>query len=84
LKRLSHSKSIVNLLGAHRDLNIAKTATGSVDDIKTQKSRQTRKGISSQTKGNRKNNPNAIIEADIKSQKTANQVIAFQFKISCL
>lgn len=84
LKRLSHSKSIVNLLGAQSDLNIANTATGSVEDIKTQNNKQTKKGISSQINGNAKNNQKAIKNHDISNQNTANHVIAFQFKTNCL
>jgi hypothetical protein len=42
LKRLSHSNKIVSLLGAHNDLNIDRTATGSVADIITQNIKQTK------------------------------------------
>lgn len=51
LNKLSHSKRIVNLLGAQSDLKIDKTATGSVAEIKVQKSKQTKNGTSIQTKG---------------------------------
>ena len=54
LNKLSHSNSIVSLLGAPNDLNIDNTATGSVADISTQKSRHTKKGISRPKNGNKK------------------------------
>ena len=41
LNKLSHSKISANLLGAHTSLNKAKTATGSVAEIKAPKSKQT-------------------------------------------
>jgi hypothetical protein len=53
LKRLSHSNKIVSLLGAQSDLKIERTATGSVDEISIQNNKQTKKGISNQTKGNK-------------------------------
>ncbi|MDF1682800.1 MAG: hypothetical protein P1U46_03680 [Patescibacteria group bacterium] len=84
MKRLSHSKSIVSLLGAQSDLKIDKTATGSVAEIRTQKSKHTKKGISNQTKGNIKNKSDDIIRADINNQKTARDVIVFQFMTNCL
>ena len=61
LNKLSHSNISANLLGAHIDLKIAKTATGSVADISTQKSKQTKKGISNQINGSIKNNEYQII-----------------------
>ena len=51
LNRLSHSNKIVNLLGAQSDLNIDKTATGSVAEIITQNIKHTKNGISSHTYG---------------------------------
>ena len=45
LNKLSHSNKSVNLLGAQTDLNIDKTATGSVAEIKIQNNKQTKKGI---------------------------------------
>jgi hypothetical protein len=78
LKRLSHSNNIVNLLGAQRLLNIDKTATGSVADIRTQNNKQTKNGISNQTNGNKKYNQEAIKLQDINSQKIAREAIDFQ------
>ena len=51
LKRLSHSKRIVNLLGAHILLNIDNTATGSVADIKIQNNKHTINGTFNDTIG---------------------------------
>lgn len=82
LKRLSHSNNIVSLLGAQSDLNIDKTATGSVEEIKVQKSKQTKNGISKPKNGKIKYKEVETIIAEISNQKTANQVIAFQFVIN--
>ena len=84
LNKLSHSKRIVSLLGAHRDLNIERTATGSVAEINTQNNKQTKNGICNQTNGNKKNNANAIKNQEIINQKTDNEVIVFQLIINCL
>ena len=54
LNRLSHSKIKANLLGAHIDLNIDNTATGSVADINAQNNKHTINGTSNQTNGNNK------------------------------
>ena len=45
LKRLSHSNIKASLLGAHIDLKIEITATGSVADIKNQNNKHTKNGI---------------------------------------
>lgn len=84
LKRLSPSNISANFLGAPIDLNIDKTATGSVADIKTQNNKQIIKGISNQTTGNTKNNQNAINIAEIINQNTARELIVFQLLIICL
>ena len=82
LKRLSHSKSIVSLRGAHIDLKIDKTATGSVADIRIQKSKHTRNGTEKPKRGSKKNKSNATIIADIRSQKIANIPMVFQLRRS--
>jgi hypothetical protein len=84
LKRLSHSKRIVSLLGAQSDLNIDKTATGSVADIKTQNIKHTRKGTCIQTKGRAKNKTQDIKNADINNQNIAIDEIALQLDNNCL
>jgi hypothetical protein len=84
LKRLSHLKSIVNLLGAHIDLNIDRTATGSVADIIDPNKKHTRKGTCSQNNGSKKNIPDAIIREEIINQKIAKEEILFLFLKRCL
>jgi hypothetical protein len=84
LNKLSHSKRIVNLLGAQSDLKIDKTATGSVADISDQNNKHTKKGISNHINGKIKYSELDIIKDDIINQNTANQVIDFQLLISCL
>lgn len=84
LNKLSHSKIRVSLLGAHIDLNNAKTATGSVAEIKAQNNKHTINGISNPIKGNKKNNAQAIINAEITSHITARVKIDFQFLTICL
>lgn len=66
------------------DLNIDKTATGSVADISTQNSKQIINGISRPTKGKTKNRPNAIMIADISSPNIAKAQMDFQLFIKCL
>jgi hypothetical protein len=78
LKRLSHSKSNANLLGAQMLWNIAKTATGSVADIITQKSKVTKKGISKPISGKRKKSEVPINKAEIQIPTIANNDIALQ------
>jgi len=51
LNKLSHSKSMVSLLGAQTFLKVAKTATGSVAEINAQNKKHTKKGICNQTSG---------------------------------
>jgi|ASRM01.1.fsa_nt_gi hypothetical protein len=51
LKRLSPSKSNASLLGAHIDLKIDNTATGSVAEINVPNIKHIMNGISSQTRG---------------------------------
>jgi len=65
-------------------LKIDKTATGSVADIRDQKSKQAKNGISSHKIGKIQNNKNAITNDEIKSQTTDKILIDFQFKINCL
>jgi len=84
LNKLSHSKIKVSLFGAQTDLKIDKTATGSVAEIKTQKSKQTKNGISNQTNGNKKYNQAQINQAENISQKIAKNHIDFQLLRSCL
>lgn len=84
LNKLSHSKIKVNLLGAHIILNSESTATGSVADIRLQKSKQTKNGISKPIRGNIKYKIVAINVAEINNQKTAKAVMVFQFFITCL
>ena len=83
LKRLSHSNNNVSLLGAQTALKIDKTATGSVAEIKIQKSKQTKNGISNHTNGNKKYIHHQIKSADKINQNTAITQIAFQFFKSC-
>jgi hypothetical protein len=82
LKRLSHSNNIVNLRGAHIDLKIDNTATGSVADMRIQKSKHTRKGMGNQKRGSNKNNSNATIIAEIISQNIAKIPMVFQLRKS--
>jgi hypothetical protein len=84
LNKLSHSKISASLLGAPILLNIESTATGSVAEISVQNNKQTIKGISNQTKGNNKNNPQAIIKEDIIRPITARELIIFQSLIISL
>ncbi|MDP2395998.1 MAG: hypothetical protein Q8S84_06920 [bacterium] len=84
MNKLSHSNNTVNLLGAHNDLNIDKTATGSVEDINTQNNKQTKYGIFNQTNGNIKNKTIEIINQEINNQKIAKADIVFQFANKCL
>lgn len=84
LKRLSHSNINASLLGAHIDLNNARTATGSVADINIQNSKQTSKGTSSQTSGKTKYISQPMIQAASKSPKTARVNMIFQFCKSSL
>jgi len=78
LKRLSHSNNKANLLGAQRVWKIAKTATGSVADIITQKSNVTKKGICIPNNPKIKYNHPQIIKDEIVIQTTANNQIALQ------
>jgi hypothetical protein len=84
LKRLSHSNNIVSLLGAQSDLNIDKTATGSVAEISDQNSKQTKNGISSQIKGKSKYKTQPINQVDISKPNIAREDIVLQFANMCL
>lgn len=84
LNKLSHSNIKVSLLGAHIDLNIAKTATGSVADISDQNSKQTKNGISNHISGNIKNINIATINAEINNHIIDNILMLFQLYINCL
>lgn len=84
LKRLSHSKISVSLLGAPILLNIESTATGSVAEIKLQNNKHTKNGISKPSKGKIKYIAPPITNADIKSPKMAKLLIDFQFFNTCL
>jgi len=84
LNKLSHSKIRANLLGAQILLNIAKTATGSVADIRAQNNKSIINGILNQANENIKYNTVAIIIADIINQKIASHDITFQSLIICL
>lgn len=84
LNRDSHSKIKASLLGAHIDLNRAKTATGSVAEISAQKSKQTKNGTSNQTSGSKKYNAHPIKNIAIASPITAKKKIDFQFFRSSL
>jgi hypothetical protein len=84
LNKLSPSNISANFLGAQIDLNIDNTATGSVADINTQNKRQIINGISSPTNGNTKNNPNAIIIAEISRPNIASAHMVFQLLMICL
>jgi hypothetical protein len=54
LKRLSHSNNNASLLGAHIDLKIESTATGSVAEMSVPNIKQIMKGISNPTRGRTK------------------------------
>ncbi|MDR2640198.1 MAG: hypothetical protein LBC61_02450 [Candidatus Peribacteria bacterium] len=75
LNKLSHSKIKANLLGAQSSLNIDNTATGSVLQIKAQKSKQTKNGILNPTRGKAKYNKVQITKAEIISQAIAKREI---------
>jgi hypothetical protein len=79
LNKLSHSNINANLLGAPILLKIDNTATGSVAEINVQNNKQTKKGISKFIIGKIKYNPIQINIDDIINQKTANELIIFQF-----
>lgn len=79
LNKLSHSNIMVSLLGAHIDLKIESTATGSVADIRIQKRRHTKNGICSPTKGSNIYSKNATIIADNNNHTIARMPIVFQF-----
>lgn len=78
----SHSKIKDSLLGAHTSLNKASTATGSVAEIMAPNKKHIDNGTSHHIKPRKKYSQNAITTADIKSQKTDNIHIDFQFSIS--
>jgi hypothetical protein len=84
LNKLSHSKISVNLLGAQIVLNIDKTATGSVAEIRLQNNKHTKNGTLNPSSGNIKYIHPAINKAEINSQNIASQLIDFQFFITCL
>jgi hypothetical protein len=75
---------MVNLLGAHIRLKIARTATGSVADIKLQKSKHTKKGTSNPQSGNKKYNKEPITEVDMRSHPILKAPIVFQLLRRCL
>ena len=79
LKRLSHSKINASLLGAPTDLNIDKTATGSVALISEANNKHTKKGIKNQANEKIKYKRDDIMKVDINNPKIANQDIVFQF-----
>lgn len=78
LNKLSHSKIRANLLGAQILLNIDKTATGSVAEIRDQKSNNTKNGIWNQNAAKIKYITQEMIKVEIIRDITANQLIAFQ------
>lgn len=84
LNKLSHSNIRANFLGAPMDLNIDRTATGSVADINTQNSKHIMNGISSPTKGNIAKSQKAIIIAESIKPNIANALMDFQLFIICL
>ena len=78
LNKLSHSKIRANLLGAHILLNIAKTATGSVADIKAQNNKKTKNGTWKPAKEKIKYIKDATIIADMIKPTIDNQLMIFQ------
>lgn len=84
LKRLSPSNMSASLLGAHIDLNIARTATGSVAEISEPNNKHTINGTCNPRNGKRKKSPVAMSNAEISNQKIANPEIDFQLLSKCL
>jgi len=84
LNILSHSKISASLRGAPTDLNIERTATGSVAEITPPNKRHTRKGICNPRRGNIKYNPKATKKAEIRRPITARLPIDLQLARSCL
>jgi len=72
----------VSLRGAHMDLKIDNTATGSVAEISIQKSRHTRNGTGKPIIGSKKNNSKATTVADIINQNIAIIPMVFQLRRS--
>ena len=84
LNMLSPSNIRASLRGAQTVLNIERTATGSVEEIRAQNKRQTRNGISKPRNGKIKYSALATRNADIITHPTARVPIVFQFRRSSL
>ena len=84
LKRLSHSNIRASLFGAHTDLNIDNTATGSVALIREAKSKHTRKGIKNPVIEKIKYSRVEMTRVEMRSHITARLEIVFQFFRSSL
>jgi len=84
LKRLSHSKIIERRRGAPTALKVARTAIGSVAEIRLPKSIHTRNGISNPANGNNIYNPHPIRSVEISTQKILKVEIETRFFMSSL